>query len=227
MPPRIPQRSGGNKKPAVDPLLKSLLDGNFIEFLFRLITGDSGWFSSNGFLGGVLARITEGATLIGMRWTQVDDLQVKTQKLLGVIGYGAWYADQALSDFTGTSRVEFNQQVGPVVGCSNDGVGRITLNSQGLWRVDYQIDVAARAFGASDIYIELRVYQPNQTTLHTMKRFYVTDSDGVTCQNSMMFTVPSAGYKVGVYLHAGTIRNMPAGIDHNGLYVLKISDETS
>lgn len=71
MAPRIPARPGGNKKPRVDPTLQALLDGNFFEFFFRLITGDSGWFGSNGFFG----RIIEAVTLQGMRWTQVDDQQ--------------------------------------------------------------------------------------------------------------------------------------------------------
>lgn len=224
---RVPEGKGGNKKPTGDPALMALLNGNLFEFFFRLLTGDSGWFGSNGFIGSAFARIVEAATLQGMRWDQVDDLQDETQKLLGVIGYGCWYAESDITDFVSASKVDFDQQIGPAVGCSNSGSGTVTLESKGLWRIDALINVDSRIFGDSNVQMEIRVYQPDGTTLHSSKLWRGIDDGRITMQNIMSVVVPTSGYKVEVWVLAGTVRLMRSGINYNGLNVTKVSDETT
>ena len=234
MAPRIPARPGGNKKPRVDPTLQALLDGNFFEFFFRLITGDSGWFGSNGFLGGVFGRITEAATLQGMRWNQVDDhdetiidLQDKTQELLDVVGYGCSYMNTTTStDFKGTKKkMAFATQVGPIVGCTMDGYGYV-LGSQGLWRADLQMTFDVYAIGVKDIDMDIRVYAPDGS-LFDQQLFPDNTGSRVSRTNVYSFIVPSAGYKVYAYAQCALGRKILGGTGRSGFYVTKISGETS
>ena len=229
MAPRIP----GNK-PGGDPDKMNLLGGGLFEFLFRLITGDSGWFGSNGFVGGIFSRIVEATTLQGMRWGQIDDheetivdLQDKTQELLDVVGYGCSYMNTTTStDFKGTKKkMAFSTQVGRLVGCTMDGYGYV-LGSKGLWRADLQMTFDVYAIGVKDLDMDIRVYAPDGS-LYDQQLFPDSTGSRAARTNVYSFIVPSAGYKVYAYAQCALGRQMLGGNGRSGFYVTKISGETN
>ena len=228
MAPRIPGKPGGNSQQM------SLFGGSFFEFLFRLITGDSGWFGSNGFVGGIFSRIVEATTLQGMRWGQVDDheetivdLQDKTQELLDVVGYGCSYMNTTTStDFKGTKKkMAFSTQVGRLVGCTMDGYGYV-LGSKGLWRADLQMTFDVYAIGVKDLDMDIRVYAPDGS-LYDQQLFPDSTGSRAARTNVYSFIVPSAGYKVYAYAQCALGRKMLGGNGRSGFYVTKISGETN
>ena len=231
MAPRIPARPGGNKKPTVNPTLQALLDGNFFEFFFRLVTGDSGWFSSNGFIGGFLGRITEAATLTGMRWTQVDDLQDRTQQLEGVIGYGSARMSGHFTPGNSYTRCPFTTRVGPMVGMTHNSTsGYFVLGSKGLWEFSAKVIFDFLLFGSgadNGVFMDLVVYAPDGTEFYRAKNL-TTSGPEVTLNETGRFVVPASGYRVEVQAMATiNYRGMLGNIGFNQLNLLKISDETS
>ena len=230
MAPRIPGKPGGNSQQM------SLFGGSFFEFLFRLITGDSGWFGSNGFIGGFFSRIVEATTLTGMRWGQVDDheidiadLQTNTQKLLGVIGYGSAYMPESSGwTFGEYTRLPFTARKGPIVGCThNTSTGAYVLHSKGLWEVNYKayFDFLAGPVN-KDCFLRAAVYAPNGT-LFDESRLRDTTSDPITMGESARFVVPAANYRIQIEGYAGTAyREILTSRSRSSFNILKISDET-
>lgn len=228
MAPRIPARPGGN------PQQMSLFGGSFFEFLFRLIVGDSGWFGSNGFIGGIFSRITEGAALQGMRWDQVDqhdidilDLQSDTQKLLGVVGFGQAAMTQHQTPGQSFAVVRFNYPYGPREGCTySTTTYRYTLQSKGLWDVFAKIRWDIILFQDSNTEMRIVVRAPNGS-VHRQSAVMNSGSDQVTNSDLLRVVVPTAGYTVEVQALSESVgRGILGTTDYNAFTVLKISDET-
>ena len=227
MAPRIP----GNK-PGGDPDKMNLLGGGLFEFLFRLITGDSGWFGSNGFVGGIFSRIVEATTLQGMRWGQMDKqaedlgkLQDQTQYLLGVLGYAHSYATSELSLTLGDMKRPMTNQIGRAIGVQFVN-GAFVLQTRGLWVADAHQTFDEYLVGSQGIWCGIRVYSPSGA-LFAERYTHATESQASTLTVHLPFTVPAPGYRVEMWVHAALGRGIWGGSANAGLSVKKEDTETS
>lgn len=159
--------------------------------------------------------------------TRLADLQDKTQALEGVVGYGCSYMDTSHSGSLGTNfqLMQFDRQVGPMVGCSLDGYGYV-LQSKGLWRIDAQMFYDVYLVGAQNTEFEIRVFTPTESVFAVMTGFDDT-SRARSLNTQLPVVVPAAGYKVRVYARAGVGRGFLGGPDRTYLNVFKLSSETS
>lgn len=226
MAPRIPGKPGGNSQQM------SLFGGSFFEFLFRLIVGDSGWFGSNGFIGGIFSRITEGATLVGMRWGQMDQqaedlgkLQDQTQYLLGVYGYAHSYALSELSLTLGDMKRPMTNQIGRAIGVQFTN-GAYVLQTRGLWVADAHQTFDEYLIGSQGIWCGIRVYSPTGT-LFAERYTHASESQVSTLTVHLPFTTPAPGYRVEMWVHAAIGRGIWGGSANAGLSVEKEDTETS
>lgn len=172
----------------------------------------------------------------------VFDLQDKTQKLEGIIGYGSWVASENLfitfdQDDPGMRTMSFDRQVGPSVGVTLvpdpalAGKKVQRLDSKGLWQVLAQSRARSTGFtGTAKVYLDIVVKAPNGSEYYrrSMDQVAISNNGGdgeVTLIGNVMFTVPGPGYTVRVDLFTGRWRWFYGGSQWSGLTVLKHSSE--
>lgn len=160
---------------------------------------------------------------------QLGDLQDKTQKLLGVIGY-------AYSTHTDTIKcagldtwtvIPQNRVIGASVGAELTTSGRIRLNSKGLWFIQSQLLFDWYAFDvARRIQHQIRVYDPHGN-LHAIKESIEDSTIKTTTTCLLPVTVPAAGYTVEVRVTGALGRGVLGGEQSSFLSVDKRSQETN
>ncbi|MGW6376216.1 hypothetical protein ACWFRB_09155 [Rhodococcus sp. NPDC055112] len=157
----------------------------------------------------------------------VIDLQDKTQKLEGVVGYCHTYSLGGSSNsIAGDIRIPIDAQIGPIVGATIAN-GAIYLSSKGLWVADAQLSAEGyTALGSTYMNIQIRVYSPSGT-LHAQR---IAEADTTSRESLLVhvpFVVPSAGYYVELWGNAAFGRGSRGGNVWNGMSVEKRSTETS
>lgn len=207
--------------------------GGFLDAIGNMVQG----IFSGGFLGAILDPI---ASLLGMRWDQVDehdyaigDLQDKTQQLEGVIGYGCRYMSSSPGVSTTPTTMPFNTQVGPVLGCELQSGGRTKLLSKGLWRFEAQCRFTTAKWAPPACYMDIVIRDTSGNEFTRLKAMISTD-DEVTVTNVMPVVVPAAGYTAEVQawtsripIIGGSWRAIGGGFTTTRFSCFKISEETS
>lgn len=210
--------------PLANPFLSGLPLTSLLSDLIDAIKGI--------FTGGnpLLAAIS---ALMAMRWEQVDDLQDKTQKLEGVIGYGCRYMSSSPGVNTSPAVMPFDTQVGPAVGVTLQSGGRYRLDSKGLWRFEAQTYFATAPLAPPRCFMDIVIRTPGGAEFARLKAMGSTDQ-GLTITNVMPVAIPTAGYTVevqawtsGLPLFNSSWRSISGGLGNTRFSVFKISTETS
>ena len=154
------------------------------------------------------------------------DLQSKTQALEGVIGYAHGYCDAGISVAIGAIKYGVDNQVGPIEGAVLTN-GAYYLGSKGLWVADARVTFDPAGFGVGeDTEVLIRVFDPSGNP-HFIATNVNHGAQRQTLTLHVPFTVPSAGYRVELWVAAAIARNVQTGSKFNGLSVEKRSTETS
>lgn len=163
---------------------------------------------------------------------EIEDLQDKTQKLEGVVGYRAAYMPEG----SGTTPVGnwkwlgFTATVGPQVGTAIGPDGGITLLSKGLWRSDTQVYFS---WETTLPVVEAEIVVFDEFGVEFGKRSFrsKTGTGGDSYESiglNYTFVVPRAGFRVFVRARsAGLGREILTGLRYTSLTVNKWSSETS
>lgn len=154
------------------------------------------------------------------------NLQDRSQKLEGVIGYAHSYSSGGLHTGNQDLFIPCDQPVGPSVGVTVAN-NRFTLNSRGLWEANGQVGFEAGGGLVQNNYVnaQIRVYAPDGTLFAQRISESVEESEH-TRSVSLPFVVPTSGYRVELWCWVGLIRGIKGGSVFNGLSVNKISTET-
>lgn len=228
MPPVIPGRGRGNGKPKGDENQLGLFGGKFFQVLFDLVIGNFA-----GLLG--LGKLFEGGQLVSMRWNQVDEmdedlleLQDRTQKLEGVIGYGSAVMSSHQTPGSSFSVANFDTPYGPIEGCTySTSTKRYTLGSKGLWDITAKTKWDILAFLDPGVEMKCVVRAPGGA-VHFESAVEGTGSDRPTLLDSFRVVVPTSGYTVEVQARSDTAgRGLLGSSSASAFNVLKISNETS
>lgn len=220
--------------------LQSLVPGFFdlpLQDLFTPLLN-----ALNGVGGGVLGGALSGiADLFSGRWAQVDsidgavtDLQDKTQELEGIIGHASAYMALSPGTTTSPARMPFTTQSGPLVGVENLGDGRWRLLSKGSWDISAQVEFWGGALMPPGTFMRIVTRDPSGGVYHR-RAAKASSSDNVTLTNVTNIVVPAAGYTVEVEawtsallgVPGATFRGISGGFETTGLYIRKVSQETS
>ena len=196
----------------------------------------------NGVGGGVLGGALSGiADLFSTRWGQVDsidgavqDLQDKTQELEGIIGHASAYMTASPGTTTSATRMPFTTQAGPLVGVESLGDGRWRLLSKGSWDISAQVEFWGGALMPPGTFMRIVTRDPSGGVYHR-RAAKASSSDNVTLTNVTNIVVPTAGYTVEVEawtsallgVPGATFRGISGGFETTGLYIRKVSQETS
>ena len=192
------------------------------------IAGLISWFTGNNTdRASALSKANSALSGLTSKASQADlaILQSKTQALEGVIGYGHAYCSGGISLIAGDRHTPMDQQIGPMVGVTKTPAGSFQLNSKGLWVATAQLTFEYLNIGANYINIQIRVVQPNGTTLHFQRISEAEKSERHTLSTECAFTVPTSGYYVQVWANAGVGRGIRGGSEWNGLSLKKVSTE--
>lgn len=177
---------------------------------------------------------------IQSRGVLINNLQSTTQKLEGIIGYGAWVmsANHYINIVTAPAdRVpQFDAQQGPAVGVElyTDpllGNRKITrLKSRGLWEIKAQTCARRTSYTGDDkVYLDIVVRRPNGSEYYRRASSAVADRDTgdgeVAIKGDLFIVVPDPNYTVHVELWTGRWRWFYGGSLWSGLSVLKHSSE--
>lgn len=207
------------------------LAGTFASIFQKIVTGVA---------AGLLPIFATAAELMSLRWAQVDghessigDLQDKTQKLEGVIGYGCRYMSSSPGVNTSPAVMPFDTQVGPAVGVTLQSGGRYRLDSKGLWRFEAQTYFATAPLAPPRCFMDIVIRTPGGAEFARLKAMGSTDQ-GLTITNVMPVAIPTAGYTVevqawtsGLPLFNSSWRSISGGLGNTRFSVFKISTETS
>lgn len=181
--------------------------------------GGRGFNGLSSFLGGLLGTVDGHGT-------ELADLQDKTQKLEGVIGYAHGYINGGWSGQLGLAKRSIDRAIGPTVGVTRAS-GAYYLNSKGLWVADARLNVNTAGFGVgTTTELHIRVYSPGGS-LHATAASLATTAERHCHSVHLPFTVPSAGYYVEFWADVPLARDALGGSHFNGFSVEKRSMETS
>lgn len=157
---------------------------------------------------------------------ELADLQDRTQKLEGVVGYAHGYANGGWSSDIGLAKRPVDGVIGTTVGVTRQS-GAYYLHSRGLWVADARINIDAKgAFVSTTTELQIRVYAPNGS-LHAIAVSLENTGERHCHVVHLPFTVPSAGYYVEMWTDVPAFRNAWGGSHYNGLSVEKRSTETT
>lgn len=227
MTPRFP-----GKKPSVGvDAFWDAMRNMLLEILEKILTGTA---------SGLSAPFAFIADLLKLRWDQADnsaaavlDLQDKTQKLEGVIGYACRYMSASPGVTTSPQTMPFDTQVGPIVGVTPQSGGRFRLDSKGLWRMEAQVRFWGASLAPPRCYMDIVIRTPAGAEFTRLKAMASSD-DEITVTNVMPVVIPAAGYTAEVQawtsalpLVGGNWRGIGGGIQTTRFSTFKISDETS
>ena len=207
------------------------LGGTFATILQKIVTGVT---------AGLLPIFKTAAELMSLRWAQVDghessigDLQDKTQKLEGVIGYGCRYMSSSPGVTTSPTVMPFDTQIGPAVGVTLQSGGRYRLDSKGLWRFEAQTFFQTANLAPPRCFMDIVIRNPSGAEFARLKAMGSTDQ-GLTITNVMPVVIPAAGYTVEVQAWTSSLpivgaswRSIVGGLGTTRFSVFKISSETS
>jgi hypothetical protein len=227
---------------AVTALLKSQkkspLTSPFSGFSSAMIS----MFTSvvTGVTTGLSGALSTLATLVNMRWTQVDDhdtaivdLQDKTQLLEGVIGYGCRYMSSGPGVTTSAETMNFDTQIGPAVGVTLRPGGLFRLDSKGLWRFEAQVYFQGASGAPPRCFMDIVIRNAAGAEFTRLRAMGSTD-DPLTLTNVMPAVIPAAGYTAEVQawtsdlpIIGGSWRSIGAGLGTTRFSVFKISSETA
>ena len=201
---------------------------------------------ATGLLNAIMGVFTGASTILqgisyvlGLRWAQADDtasavvdLQDKTQKLEGVIGYACRYMSSSPGVTTSAQTMPFDTQVGPIVGVTPQSGGRFRLDSKGLWRMEAQVRFWGAVLAPPRCYMDIVIRTPAGAEFTRLKAMASSD-DEITVTNVMPVVIPAAGYTAEVQAWtsslplAGNWRGIGGGFSTTRFSTFKISSETS
>lgn len=193
-----------------------------------------------GVTTGLTGALSTLASLVNMRWTQVDnhdtaitDLQDKTQALEGVIGYGCRYMSTGAGVQTSPATLNFDTQVGPALGVTLLSGGKYRLNSKGLWRFESQVIFNDSKWSPPRCYMDIVIKDTSGNEFARLKALAVSDAP-ITVTNVMPVVIPAAGYTAEVQAWTSSLpligaawRTIGSGLSYTRFSVFKISSETS
>lgn len=188
--------------------------------------------------GNPLAALSD---LMSLRWDQADrhdnaiaDLQDQAQVLEGIIGHASAYMASSPGTTTSPARMPFTTQSGPLVGVENLGDGRWRLLSKGSWDLSAQVEFWGGTLMPPGTFMRIVTRDPSGGVYHR-RAAKASSSDNVTLTNVTNVVVPAAGYTVEVEawtsallgVPGATFRGISGGFETTGLYIRKVSQETS
>lgn len=186
--------------------------------------------------GGILGTISD---LLNIQWFRVNehesslaDLQDKTQALEGVIGHASFWMPTSPGTTTSITRMPFTARSGPIVGIEPLGDGRLRLLSRGSWDINAQVEFWGGLLMPPGTYMRILVRDPAGEPFF-LRDAKASTSDNVTLTNVANVVVPTSGYTVEVEAWTdsipigGTTRGIRGGFNTTGLYIRKVSSETS
>lgn len=194
-----------------------------------------------GVLGGGFGEFSVLSNLMGLRWDQADrhdnaiaDLQDQAQVLEGIIGHASAYMASSPGTTTSPARMPFTTQSGPLVGVENLGDGRWRLLSKGSWDISAQVEFWGGTLMPPGTFMRIVTRDPSGGVYHR-RAAKASSSDNVTLTNVTNIVVPAAGYTVEVEawtsallgVPGATFRGISGGFETTGLYIRKVSQETS
>lgn len=212
------------RAPAIDPALASA-GGGLLGMSGNLLAAAAD-AAVDGLIDTLLGALGGSGGAAGLG-TELADLQDRTQVLEGVIGYAHAYANGTISTTAGYKRMEMTNQIGPIQGVTLTPAGSFVLGSKGLWVADGHAFYDAVGAGVTKVELQVRVYQPDGTTLHAVRQAEIDDADEVSLSVHLPFVVPTSGYIVQLWADAAYLRGIWSGSQYNGLSVEKVSSETS
>lgn len=162
-------------------------------------------------------------SIIKSQREQLADLQDKTQRLLGVIGYGNVTPTDDVKMDTRWHRIPHPRQVGAMVGCHVDN-GDIVLDSRGLWFISAQTTFDWFAV-TSKCETDIRVLDESGNLFSSTTA--VTNTSSKSTNTSLVpVTIPRPGFRVQVWAKGGLGRGVLPGSDRTFLAADKRSQET-
>jgi hypothetical protein len=206
-----------------------VFNGLVVTPINAAISGLISWFTGNNTdRASALSKANSALSGLTAKANQTDlaELQSKTDKLEGVIGYAHAYCPGGFSMSAGDMAVPMTIQIGPSAGATVSGAGSIFLNSKGLWVADAQITVDFLNIGVVYTNMQIRVYTPGGS-LYAQRIAEADSGEKETLSVHMPFTVPTSGYYVQVWANAALGRGIKGGSVWNGLSLDKRSTETT
>ncbi|OZF28710.1 hypothetical protein [Rhodococcus sp. 14-2483-1-2] len=154
------------------------------------------------------------------------NLQGRTQRLEGVVGYAYSYLSGGLHTGNQDLFIPCDRPVGPSVGVTVAD-NRFTMNSRGLWVANDQLGFEPGGGLVQNNYVnvQIRIYAPDGS-LFAHRISESTECSAHTRTVQMPFVVTSAGYRCEMWGWVGLIRGIKGGSGWTGLSLRRISTET-